>query len=114
MEAATITTDLSTFDPADVERALQIHRYGICASQVPIVREYLENYASSKKSKRHKLIRAREECNLTQALVAEILNVSENTIYALEQNKRDPSFPVARALSMLFEKPIDYLFAEDA
>ncbi len=57
------------------------------------------------------LIRAeREERAWTQAVLAERLHVSRQTIVALETGKYDPSLPLAFRISRLFGKPIEGLF----
>ena len=57
------------------------------------------------------LIRSeREQRGWTQAALAEHLEVSRQTIVALETGKYDPSLPLAFRISRLFEKPIERLF----
>lgn len=57
------------------------------------------------------LIRAeREGRGWTQATLAERLDVSRQTVVALETGKYDPSLPLAFRISRLFEKPIEALF----
>jgi putative transcriptional regulator len=57
------------------------------------------------------LIRSeREQRGWTQAVLAERLEVSRQTIVALETGKYDPSLPLAFRISRLFEKPIEGLF----
>lgn len=57
------------------------------------------------------LIRSeREERGWTQAALAERLEVSRQTVVALETGKYDPSLPLAFRISRLFEKPIETLF----
>lgn len=57
------------------------------------------------------LIRAeRERRGWTQAVLAERLDVSRQTVVALETGKYDPSLPLAFRISRLFEKPIEGLF----
>jgi len=63
------------------------------------------------------LIRAeREQRGWTQAVLAEHLRVSRQTIVALENGRYDPSLPLAFRISRLFDKPIEALFfpASDA
>ena len=56
------------------------------------------------------LIRAeREQRGWTQAMLAEHLEVSRQTIVALETGKYDPSLPLAFRISHLFKKPIESL-----
>ncbi len=57
------------------------------------------------------LIRSeRESRGWTQAVLAERLEVSRQTIVALETGKYDPSLPLAFRISRLFDKPIEGLF----
>jgi putative transcriptional regulator len=57
------------------------------------------------------LIRSeREQRGWTQAVLAERLEVSRQTIVALETGKYDPSLPLAFRISRLFEKSIEDLF----
>ena len=57
------------------------------------------------------LIRSeREQRGWTQAVLAERLKVSRQTIVALETGKYDPSLPLAFRISRLFDKPIEDLF----
>ncbi|HEY5222057.1 MAG TPA: helix-turn-helix transcriptional regulator [Microbacteriaceae bacterium] len=58
------------------------------------------------------LIRSeREQRGWTQATLAVHLEVSRQTIVALETGKYDPSLPLAFRISRLFDKPIEGLFA---
>jgi putative transcriptional regulator len=52
----------------------------------------------------------REQRGWTQAVLAERLGVSRQTIVAIETGKYDPSLPLAFAISRLFEKNIEALF----
>lgn len=56
----------------------------------------------------------REARGWTQAILAEHLNVSRQTIVALETGKYDPSLPLAFRISQLFDKPIESLFTPPA
>jgi putative transcriptional regulator len=57
------------------------------------------------------LIRSeREQRGWTQAVLAEHLDVSRQTVVALETGKYDPSLPLAFRISRLFDKPIEVLF----
>ncbi len=57
------------------------------------------------------LIRSeREQRGWTQAVLAERLEVSRQTVVALETGKYDPSLPLAFRISRLFGKPIEGLF----
>ena len=57
---------------------------------------------------RIKILRA--EHDLTQAELAKRLNVSRQTINAIEKGKFDPSLPLAFKLSHLFDKAIEEIF----
>jgi putative transcriptional regulator len=57
---------------------------------------------------RLKVLRA--ERDWTQADLAERLDVSRQTVNAIETGKYDPSLPLAFRLSRLFGKPIEEIF----
>lgn len=60
------------------------------------------------------LIRAeREKRGWTQAVLSEHLNVSRQTVVALETGRYDPSLPLAFRISRLFGMPIEGLFTPD-
>jgi len=52
----------------------------------------------------------RELRGWTQAVLAERLEVSRQTVVALETGRYDPSLPLAFRISRLFDKPIEVLF----
>ncbi len=56
----------------------------------------------------------RAERRWTQAELAERLNVSRQTINALETEKYDPSLQLAFSLSRLFGKPMEEIFLFEA
>lgn len=60
---------------------------------------------------RLKVLRA--ERNWTQADLAEALEVSRQTVNAIETGKFDPSLPLAFKLSRVFDVPIERMFSED-
>jgi putative transcriptional regulator len=53
----------------------------------------------------------RAERGMTQADLADALNVSRQTINALETGRYDPSLPLAFAIARLFGKKIEDIFA---
>jgi len=53
----------------------------------------------------------RTERGWTQADLADRLEVSRQTVNALETGRYDPSLPLAFALARLFEKPIEHIFS---
>lgn len=57
---------------------------------------------------RLKVLRA--ERDLTQADLAEKLDVSRQTVNAIETGKYDPSLPLAFKISRLFQRPIEEIF----
>ncbi len=59
---------------------------------------------------RLKVLRA--ENNLTQAQLANALEVSRQTINAIETGKFDPSLPLAFKASRLFNLPIEEIFQD--
>ncbi len=60
---------------------------------------------------RLKVLRA--ERDLSQAALAEKLEVSRQTIKAIEKQKYDPSLPLAFKIGRLFGMPIEDIFIED-
>ena len=46
----------------------------------------------------------------SQAHLAELLDVSRQTVIAIETGRYDPSLPLAFALAKLFEQPIESIF----
>ena len=52
----------------------------------------------------------RAERNWSQAKLAEELNVSRQTINAIENGKYDPSLPLAFKMAQLFKIPIEAIF----
>jgi putative transcriptional regulator len=60
---------------------------------------------------RLKVLRA--EQNLTQAKLAELLDVSRQTINAIEKGKFDPSLPLAFKAARLFELKIEDIFNDE-
>jgi putative transcriptional regulator len=61
---------------------------------------------------RLKVLRA--ERDWTQAQLANELEVSRQTVNAIEKGKFDPSLTLAFKVSRLFEKPIEEIFEDDA
>ncbi|MFY9826464.1 MAG: helix-turn-helix transcriptional regulator [Thermoanaerobaculia bacterium] len=57
---------------------------------------------------RLKVLRA--ERNWTQADLAQRLDVSRQTVNAIETGKYDPSLPLAFRISQLLDVPIDQIF----
>lgn len=60
---------------------------------------------------RFKVLRA--ERNWTQADLAAALEVSRQTINAIEKEKFDPSLPLAFKAARLFELPIEDIFNDE-
>jgi putative transcriptional regulator len=50
----------------------------------------------------------------TQADLADRLDVSRQTIYAIENGRFDPSLPLAFKIARLFELPIEQVFDPDS
>jgi len=59
---------------------------------------------------KNKLKVLRAERDWTQADLAQRLEVSRQTINAIEKGKFDPSLPLAFKISALFEQPIEVIF----
>ena len=60
---------------------------------------------------RIKVLRA--ERNMTQAELADEVQVSRQTINAIEKEKFDPSLPLAFKISRLFQLSIEDIFQDD-
>ena len=60
---------------------------------------------------RLKVLRA--ERDWTQADLATALEVSRQTVNAIEKGKFDPSLPLAFKISKLFQLPIEEIFREE-
>ncbi len=60
---------------------------------------------------RLKVLRA--ENDFTQADLANKLEVSRQTVNAIEKGKFDPSLPLAFKISKLFELPIEEIFQDE-
>jgi putative transcriptional regulator len=63
---------------------------------------------------RNRLKVLRAERNWTQAELAEALDVSRQTINAIETGKFDPSLPLAFRAARLFGMPIEAIFYDPA
>lgn len=61
---------------------------------------------------RLKVLRA--ERNWTQAELATALEVSRQTVNAVETGKYDPSLPLAFKIARLFDRSIEDIFQDDA
>jgi len=59
---------------------------------------------------KNKLKVLRAERDMTQANLADSLDVSRQTINAIEKGKFDPSLPLAFKISKLFNLPIEQIF----
>jgi len=64
-------------------------------------------------SMRNRLRELRARDNLTQAQLAAALDVSRQTIHAVESGKYDPSLPLAFKISALFQLPLEQIFSPD-
>jgi len=60
---------------------------------------------------RLKVLRA--ENDWTQAHLARELQVSRQTVNAIETGKYDPSLPLAFRIARLFEQPIEQIFLDE-
>ena len=60
---------------------------------------------------RLKVLRA--ERNWSQADLADRLEVSRQSVNAIETGKYDPSLPLAFKIAKIFEAPIEQIFSED-
>lgn len=56
----------------------------------------------------------RAEMGWTQGALAEKLDVSRQTVNALEAGRYDPSLPLAFRIARLFGRPIEEIFDDEA
>lgn len=59
---------------------------------------------------KNRLRACRKEEEWSQADLAEQLGVSRQTVNAIENDRYDPSLPLAFRIAQLFERPIEELF----
>jgi putative transcriptional regulator len=62
---------------------------------------------------RNRLRELRAEREWSQAYLAEKLEVSRQSVNAIETGKYDPSLPLAFKIARLFEKRIEEIFEEE-
>ncbi|GAA4519452.1 MAG: helix-turn-helix transcriptional regulator [Brachybacterium sp.] len=62
---------------------------------------------------RNDLKARRAERRWSQAELGKALGVSRQTVIAIENDKYDPSLPLAFKLAALFESPIEEIFTPD-
>ncbi len=62
---------------------------------------------------RNRLKVLRAERDWSQADLADKLEVSRQSVNAIETGKYDPSLPLAFRIARLFDLPIEQIFAED-
>ncbi|HEY5568639.1 MAG TPA: helix-turn-helix transcriptional regulator [Gammaproteobacteria bacterium] len=62
---------------------------------------------------KNKLKVLRAERDWTQAELAQRLQVSRQSVNAIESGKYDPSLPLAFRIARLFEEPIEAIFQDD-
>jgi len=55
----------------------------------------------------------RADLGWSQAHLADLLNVSRQTVNAIETGRYDPSLPLAFAISRLFNQSIEAIFTPD-
>jgi putative transcriptional regulator len=61
---------------------------------------------------KNRLRELRAERGWSQGRLAELLDVSRQSVNALENGKYDPSLPLAFKLARLFELPIEEIFED--
>ena len=61
----------------------------------------------------NRLRELRAELGWSQAHLADLLNVSRQTVNAIETGRYDPSLPLAFAISTVFARPIEAIFTPD-
>lgn len=63
---------------------------------------------------RNRVRELRLERGWTQSDLADQLDVSRQTIYAIEAERYDPSLPLALAIGRLFKLPVEKIFDDGA
>jgi len=63
---------------------------------------------------RNSLPALRAEHGFTQAQLADALNVSRQTVNAIETGRYDPSLPLAFTIAKVFNKQIEEIFSPEA
>ena len=62
---------------------------------------------------RNEVAALRRARGLSQAALAEALDVSRQTINSIENGRYDPSLPLALRITRLFERPVEVIFTLD-
>ena len=62
---------------------------------------------------RNEIRELRKARGLSQAELAEAMDVSRQTINAIEKEKFDPSLPIAFRIARVFEKTIEEIFVDE-
>jgi putative transcriptional regulator len=62
---------------------------------------------------RNSIRQLRADRGWSQAELADLLDVSRQTVNAIETGRYDPSLPLAFAIARLFEQPIESIFTPD-
>jgi putative transcriptional regulator len=62
---------------------------------------------------RNEVAALRRARGLSQAALAEALDVSRQTINSIENGRYDPSLPLALRIGRLFERPVEEIFTLD-
>lgn len=55
----------------------------------------------------------RQRRGWTRVELADLLNVSRQTVHAIETDRYDPSLPLALAMAKLFGHPVESLFGDE-
>ena len=55
----------------------------------------------------------RAQLGWSQAHLADLLNVSRQTVNAIETGRYDPSLPLAFTIAQIFQQPIEAIFTPD-
>jgi putative transcriptional regulator len=93
------------------EKVLKAH--GLRVKHFDFWRVFLTLLAESEVQVKNRLRVLRAERNWSQADLAERLEVSRQSVNAIETGKYDPSLPLAFKLARLFETTIEGIFSEE-
>jgi putative transcriptional regulator len=62
---------------------------------------------------KNRLRELRQACGWTQSELAELLDVSRQTVHSIEKGKYAPSLPLAFKISRIFERAIEDVFSDE-
>lgn len=76
--------------------------------------DYVARFSRGSRSVKNRLKVLRAERDWSQQQLAELLEVSRQSVNAIETGRYDPSLPLAFRIADLFEQPIEAIFVNPA